>query len=44
MKKYIRIFLFFFLMLIINNSCFVPYPHQIIPNHNKKKIVTLLIL
>ena len=35
-SKYIRIFLFFFLILIINNCNFVSYSHQIIPNHNNK--------
>ena len=36
MKKIYSNLFVFFLMLIINNCCFVSYPHQIIPNHNKK--------
>ena len=36
MKKIYSNLFVFFLMLIINNCYFVSYPHQIIPNHNKK--------
>ena len=35
MKKIYSNLFVFFLMLIINNCCFVSYPHQIIPNHKK---------